>query len=66
MFEFYRETTDDMPLWIESIGGSVLYAKTHCDVICLQPGDRKEVIPENADQDPPTLPGGDLYPAMIL
>ena len=32
----------------------------------LEPGDRKEVTKANALPDPPVLPDGDLYPAVIM
>lgn len=64
--EFYSEITADRPLFLENVGDAVLYAKTSVGIIRLDPGDRKEVKKENADTDPPVLPGGDLYPAGIV
>ncbi len=64
--EFYHKNTDGCPLFIENIGDVVLYAKTGAATIKLEPGDRKEVTKENAEDDTPILPGGDLYPARII
>ena len=64
--EFYAERTNNMPLFIENIGDVVLYAKTSAGIIKLAPGERKEVIKENAEDNPPALPKGDLYPAGII
>ena len=41
-----------------------LYARTSCGVIKLEPGQRKLVAKENAEENPPGLLGGDLYPAV--
>ncbi len=43
----------------------MIYAKTHCGVIKLEPGDRKEVTRENAEKEILVLPNGDLYPARV-
>ena len=64
--EFYSECTDGCPWFIENIGDVVIYAKTSVGTIKLEPGDRKEVVKENAEDKPPILPGGDLYPAGII
>ena len=64
--EFYSMDTEGRPLFLENIGDVTLYAKTYCGTIKLDPGDRKEVSRENAEDTPPVLPGGDLYPAEIL
>ena len=64
--EFYSENTDNRPFFIENIGDTVLYARTHIGIIRLEPGERKEVIKENVESEIPTLPGGDLYPAGII
>lgn len=64
--EFYSEKTTNRPLYIENIGSSVLYAKTHAGTIKLDPGDRKEVIEENTEKENTILPDGDLYPAGII
>lgn len=64
--EFYSQDTDGKPLYLENIGDVPLYAKTFAGTICLQPGERKEVTEENADENPPMLPKGDLYPAGIV
>lgn len=64
--EFYGEHTKEHPLFIENIGDIVLFAKTSCGVIKLEPGERKEVAKENAESDICGLPGGDLYPAAII
>ena len=64
--EFYAERTEGNPLYLENIGDVVLYAKTHCGSIKLNPGERKEVCKENAESETPCLPGGDLYPAGII
>ena len=61
--EFYEEDTRGLPLFIENIGGSPLYARTSCGWIRLEPGERKEVKEENAEKEKPVLPNGDLYPA---
>lgn len=64
--EFYSEDTNNMPFFVENIGDVVLYLKTSVGTIKLNPGERKEVIKENEEKDPPVLPGGDLYPAGII
>ncbi len=64
--EFYSEQTNDCPLFVENIGDTVLYAKTHIGTVKLEPGERKKITAENAEQDPPALPRGDLYPAGII
>ena len=64
--EFYSQETDGKPLYLENIGDVPLYAKTFSGTICLQPGERKEVKEENAEENPPMLPKGDLYPAGIM
>ena len=58
--------TDECPIYLQNIGDTVLYASTHCGMIRLEPGDRKEVTKENAEPDPPVLPDDDLYPAVIM
>lgn len=63
--EFYSEDTDGCPLWLQNIGRSVLYAATSAGAIKLNPGERKEVVEENAEDDAPVLPKGDLYPAGV-
>ncbi len=64
--EFYTEYTDGCPWFIENIGDTTLYARTKVGVLKLDPGDRKEVIKENAEKAPPSLPDGDLYPALFF
>ena len=64
--EFYSEDTDDCPWYIENIGDVVIFAKTSEGTIKLEPGDRKEITKENAEDEAPILPGGDLYPAGII
>lgn len=53
-------------LYIENIGSTVLYAKTHVGTIKLDPGERKEVIENNTEKENAILPDGDLYPAGII
>lgn len=64
--EFYTERTAGKPWFLENIGSTVLYAKTSCGTIRLNPGDRKEVKEENAEAEEPMLLGGDLYPPVFL
>ena len=64
--EFYSEDTDGCPWFIENIGDVVIFARTSAGTIKLEPGDRKEVVKENAEDETPILPGGDLYPAGII
>ncbi len=64
--EFYSEDTDECPFFIENIGDIVLYARTHVGIIRLEPGERKEVIEDNAEGEKPILSDGDLYPAGII
>lgn len=64
--EFYSEDTYGCPWFIENIGDEVIFAKTSMGTIKLRPGDRKEVIKENAEGEEPILPSGDLYPAGVI
>ncbi len=64
--EFYSMDTGEIPLFLENIGDVTIYAKTCCGTIRLDPGDRKEVSEENAEEETPRLPDGDLYPAGII
>ena len=64
--EFYGMDTQDHPLYLENIGGRVLYAQTCAGTIKLEPGDRKEVKEENAESEDTVLPDGDLYPAGVI
>ena len=64
--EFYHNETDGCPLFVENIGDAVIYVRTHVGTIRLAPGDRKEVIEENAEDETPVLSSGDLYPAGII
>ena len=64
--EFYSEVSDGCPLYIENIGDVVIYARTSAGTIKLEPGDRKEVVEENAEDEALILPMGDLYPAGII
>lgn len=64
--EFYSEDTDGRPWFIENIGDVVLYARTSAGLLCLNPGERKEVKKENTEKDKPILPGGDLYPPGFI
>ena len=61
--EFYVESTDNMPLFIQNIGDVPLFAKTHVGTMKLKPGERKEVCKNNCTEDTVFLAGGDLYPA---
>ena len=64
--EFYSEDTYGCPWFIENIGDEVIFVKTSMGTIKLRPGDRKEVIKENAKGEEPILPSGDLYPAGVI
>ena len=64
--EFYMLRTGGCPFFIENIGDVVLYASTNVGTIRLEPGDRKEVAEENAEEETPMLPNGDLYPAGVI
>ena len=64
--EFYSEDTDGCSWFIENIGDAIIYARTSAGTIKLEPGDRKEVAKENAEDTERLLPGGDLYPAGII
>lgn len=64
--EFYTERTNGNLWFLENIGSAVLYAKTSCGIIRLEPGERKEVKAENTETEEPCLFGGDLYPPMFL
>lgn len=64
--EFYAEHIGGASLFIENIGDITLFADTSQGIIKLEPGDRKEVSKENAEQDIHGLPGGDLYPAAMI
>ena len=64
--EFYSQETDGKRFFIENIGNSTLYAEAEEGTYCFLPGERKEIIKENAEKEKPVLPGGDLYPAGII
>ncbi len=64
--EFYMQETDRKPFFIENAGTTVLYARTSFGTIKLNPGERKEVKPEEAEKDDLLLDGSDLYAADIL
>ena len=64
--KFYAENTDARPLFIENIGDIALYAQTRCGLIRLESGERKEVKRENAEKEKLLLPGGDLYPMVVI
>ena len=55
-----------MPLYAENIGSSDIYVVRNRDTFRLKPGERKELISENAETDAGSLPDGDLYPAGIV
>ena len=62
--EFYSSNTGGRPLYAENIGSTTLYIISGRNTYRLDPGERKELKKENAEQEPPTnLPDGDLYPA---
>ena len=46
--EFYSELTGKAPLFLENIGDVVIFARTHCGLIKLLPGERKEVKKDNS------------------
>ena len=64
--EFYSQETDGKRFFIENVGNAVLYAKTWSGLFRFLPGERKEIVKENAEKEKPVLPEGDLYPAGIL
>lgn len=64
--EFYVESTNDHPLFVENIGSSTLYIKASVGTIRIDPGDRKEISKDNVEPEKVFLPGGDLYPAEII
>ena len=64
--EFYEDETNGMPLYAENIGTSVIYIKRYDMTFKLYPGERKELSAENASDNAPPLPDGDLYPAVML
>lgn len=64
--EMYAEQTNGMPFFIENVGTEKLFAQTSVGIIKLEPGERKEVIAENAEKERIFLSGGDLYPATII
>ena len=64
--EFYAQYTNGCPLFVENIGDVTLYVRAFCGTIELKPGERKEVMEENVEDEPPVLPGGDLYPAGVI
>lgn len=64
--KFYAEDTDGRPWFIENIGDIALYAQTRCGLIRLESGERKEVKRENVEKEKLLLPGGDLYPMVVI
>ncbi len=64
--EFYVQETHGVPWFIENIGETTLYVKTYAGTIKLDPGERKEIKDENAEEEKVDLPGGDLYPAEFI
>ena len=63
---FYSFENAEVPVYLENIGLDSICAVTPVGVIKLEPGDRKLVVEENAEQDPPVIMQGDLYPAVFL
>ena len=61
--EFYSDILGGMPLYIENIGSSDLYARFQGETYCIHAGERKELTPKNAESDAHRLPDGDLYTA---
>ncbi|MBQ8246891.1 MAG: hypothetical protein IJZ42_07140 [Lachnospiraceae bacterium] len=64
--EFYVQGTNEKPWFVENVGDTTLYAKTFAGTIKLDPGERKEVKEDNAEEERVDLPGGDLYPAEFI
>ena len=64
--EFYSESTNGCPWFIENIGSGTLYFQTRVGLIKLDPGERKRVKKENTEKEKPALSGGDLYPAGVI
>ncbi len=64
--KFYRWNTEDMPVYIENIGSSVLYCRTFEGLIKLEPGQRRKVCKRTAEKEDIPLPSGDLYPAEVI
>ena len=62
----YDDSTDGMPLYAENIGSSDIYVVRNRDTFRLKPGERKELISENAETDAGSLPDCYLYPAGIV
>lgn len=64
--EFYCVNTCEMPLYVENIGDIVLYIEYKGKQIKLQPGERKEVCEENAENEEVLLSKGNMYPPMMM
>lgn len=64
--EFYSEYTSRMPFFVENIGTVVLFIVSNAGTIKLNPGERKQICEENAEQDKICLPKGDLYPTNMI
>lgn len=63
---FYSWNTEGLPVYLENIGFDTIHAETPVGVIKLESGDRKLVAEENAEQNPPVIHQGDLYPAAFF
>lgn len=64
--EFYAQDTEGKRFFVENVGNAVLYVRTGGKCYQILPGKRKEIIPQNAEEEENYLPSGDLYPAGTL
>ena len=54
--EFYSVDTENKAFFVENIGDITLYVRFIGGLICLGPGERKEVCEANAEKEEPLLP----------
>ena len=63
---FYSFENEEVPVFLENIGFDTICAETPAGIIKLEPGDRKLVDEENAEQEQPIILREDLYAATFL
>lgn len=63
---FYNWDDKDLEVYIENCGNTDLYVTVRCDVYHFEPGEKKLIIKENSEEEPPNLSKEDLYGYTII